>query len=137
MLRRDSKALEPVLYDFLKVCFYTRPLFVCLPPPPSRNRFWIAPMQEMGIDWSIREGYAWVEDKEHCEEYGRMLQADPTKARLVRLDCIPHASSISGGGAHARKALPQQARQYAGTLVLLGDYRGWHDVRYHTPRINF
>jgi tRNA-splicing ligase RtcB len=54
---------------------------------------------ELGIDWSIREGfmfvltlsnssmlvlllyigYAWAEDKEHCEEYGRMLQADPTK----------------------------------------------------------
>ena len=28
----------------------------------------------MGIDWSLREGYAWAEDKEHCEEYGRMLQ---------------------------------------------------------------
>ena len=28
---------------------------------------------EMGIDWSLREGYAWAEDKEHCEEYGRML----------------------------------------------------------------
>ena len=24
-------------------------------------------------------GYAWAEDKEHCEEYGRMLQADPSK----------------------------------------------------------
>ena len=24
-------------------------------------------------------GYAWAEDKEHCEEYGRMLQADPNK----------------------------------------------------------
>ena len=24
-------------------------------------------------------GYAWAEDKEHCEEYGRMLQADPDK----------------------------------------------------------
>ncbi len=24
-------------------------------------------------------GYAWAEDKEHCEEYGRMLQADPAK----------------------------------------------------------
>lgn len=24
-------------------------------------------------------GYAWAEDKEHCEEYGRMLQADPGK----------------------------------------------------------
>lgn len=33
------------------------------------------------MDWSIRERYAWVEDKEHCEENGRMLQADPTKAR--------------------------------------------------------
>ncbi len=33
----------------------------------------------MGMDWSLREGYAWAEDKEHCEEYGRMLQADPSK----------------------------------------------------------
>ncbi|KAJ4458906.1 putative tRNA-splicing ligase RtcB [Paratrimastix pyriformis] len=32
---------------------------------------------ELGMDWSLREGYAWPEDKEHCEEYGRMLQADP------------------------------------------------------------
>ena len=24
-------------------------------------------------------GYIWAEDKEHCEEYGRMLQADPSK----------------------------------------------------------
>ncbi len=36
-------------------------------------------VQEMGIDWSLREGYAWTEDKEHCEEYGRMLNADPSK----------------------------------------------------------
>ena len=32
----------------------------------------------MGIDWSLREGYAWAEDKEHCEEYGRMLQVTRT-----------------------------------------------------------
>lgn len=25
------------------------------------------------------QGYAWAEDKEHCEEYGRMLNADPSK----------------------------------------------------------
>ena len=24
-------------------------------------------------------GYAWAEDKEHCEEYGRMLTADPSR----------------------------------------------------------
>ena len=34
---------------------------------------------EMGMDWSVREGYAWAEDKEHCEEFGRMLNADPSK----------------------------------------------------------
>ncbi len=34
---------------------------------------------EMGMDWTLREGYSWAEDKEHCEEYGRMLQADPSQ----------------------------------------------------------
>ena len=63
---------------------------------------------EMGMDWSLQKGtrprclggavpgpstdadraappprrsvgYAWPEDKEHCEEYGRMLQADARK----------------------------------------------------------
>ena len=34
---------------------------------------------EMGMDWSLQKGYAWPEDKEHCEEYGRMLQADSSK----------------------------------------------------------
>ena len=33
---------------------------------------------ELGMDWSLREGYSWAEDKEHCEEYGRMLSADPS-----------------------------------------------------------
>eukprot|EP01065_Artemidia_motanka_P032253 TRINITY_DN39273_c0_g1_i1.p1 TRINITY_DN39273_c0_g1~~TRINITY_DN39273_c0_g1_i1.p1 ORF type:complete len:523 (+),score=180.72 TRINITY_DN39273_c0_g1_i1:80-1648(+) len=33
---------------------------------------------ELGMDWSLREGYSWAEDKEHCEEFGRMLQADPS-----------------------------------------------------------
>lgn len=37
---------------------------------------------EMGMDWSLREGYIWAEDKEHCEEYGRMLNADPAKVSM-------------------------------------------------------
>ena len=32
---------------------------------------------ELGMDWSVCEGYAWAEDKEHCEESGRMLTASP------------------------------------------------------------
>lgn len=34
---------------------------------------------KLGMDWSVREGYAWPEDKEHCEEFGRMMNADPSK----------------------------------------------------------
>ena len=30
-----------------------------------------------GIDWAIEKGYAWKEDKEHCEENGCMDTADP------------------------------------------------------------
>jgi len=33
-----------------------------------------------GIDWALREGYAWPEDKELCEEQGRIVKAD---AKLV------------------------------------------------------
>jgi len=51
---------------------------------------------EMGMDWSIREGYAWPEDKEHCEEYGRMLHADPTKVskRARKRGCLKWEPSV-------------------------------------------
>ena len=40
---------------------------------------------QLGMDWSLREGYAWPEDKEHCEEFGRMLNANPNKVRFHNL----------------------------------------------------
>lgn len=33
----------------------------------------------MGMDYCLREGYSWPEDRVHCEEQGRMLLADPSK----------------------------------------------------------
>lgn len=55
---------------------------------------------EMGMDWSVREGYAWAEDKEHCEEYGRMLQADPSKvsARAKKRGACVVVMEVFGGG---------------------------------------
>ncbi|KFD67104.1 hypothetical protein M514_07418 [Trichuris suis] len=51
---------------------------------------------EMGMDWTLREGYSWAEDKEHCEEYGRMLQADPSKVSpRAKKRGLPQACSIS------------------------------------------
>jgi tRNA-splicing ligase RtcB (3'-phosphate/5'-hydroxy nucleic acid ligase) len=53
---------------------------------------------EMGMDWSIREGYAWAEDKEHCEEYGRMLQADPTKvSKRAKKRGLPQLGTLGAG----------------------------------------
>ena len=52
-------------------------------------------------------GYAWAEDKEHCEEYGRMLQADPAKVSarakkrgLPQVRCTParhHSGHVDEG----------------------------------------
>jgi len=53
---------------------------------------------EMGMDWSIREGYAWPEDKEHCEEYGRMLNADATKvSRRAKKRGLPQMGTLGAG----------------------------------------
>ena len=34
---------------------------------------------KMGVDWAIEKGYGNKEDKDHCEEYGRVDGADPSK----------------------------------------------------------
>lgn len=43
----------------------------------------------------LSQGYAWAEDKEHCEEYGRMLHADPSavsqRAKKRGLPQVPAA----------------------------------------------
>lgn len=57
---------------------------------------------EMGVDWSLREGYAWPEDKEHCEEYGRMLQADPSKVSLkAKKRGLPQLGTLGSGNHYA------------------------------------
>lgn len=56
----------------------------------------------MGIDWSLREGYAWAEDKEHCEEYGRMIQADPRKVSLrAKKRGLPQLGTLGAGNHYA------------------------------------
>ncbi|RWS29142.1 tRNA-splicing ligase RtcB-like protein [Leptotrombidium deliense] len=57
---------------------------------------------EMGMDWSLREGYAWAEDKEHCEEYGRMLNADPSKVSVkAKKRGLPQLGTLGAGNHYA------------------------------------
>ena len=54
------------------------------------------------MDWSLREGYSWAEDKEHCEEYGRMLQADPSKvSRRAKKRGLPQMGTLGAGNHYA------------------------------------
>ena len=57
---------------------------------------------EYGMDWSVREGFAWAEDKEHCEEYGRMLSADPScvSARAKKRG-LPQLGTLGAGNHYA------------------------------------
>jgi len=57
---------------------------------------------EMGMDWSLREGYVWAEDKEHCEEYGRMLNADPAKVSMrAKKRGLPQLGTLGAGNHYA------------------------------------
>ncbi len=54
------------------------------------------------MDWSLREGYAWAEDKEHCEEYGRMLTADPSKvSKRAKKRGLPQLGTLGAGNHYA------------------------------------
>lgn len=57
---------------------------------------------EMGMDWSLREGYVWAEDKEHCEEYGRMLNADASKVSMrAKKRGLPQLGTLGAGNHYA------------------------------------
>ncbi|XP_019626550.1 PREDICTED: tRNA-splicing ligase RtcB homolog [Branchiostoma belcheri] len=57
---------------------------------------------EMGVDWSLREGYAWAEDKEHCEEYGRMLNADQSAVgSKAKKRGLPQLGTLGAGNHYA------------------------------------
>lgn len=44
----------------------------------------------------LAQGYAWAEDKEHCEEYGRMLSADPTRvSQRAKKRGLPQVRTLS------------------------------------------
>jgi tRNA-splicing ligase RtcB len=59
-------------------------------------------LKELGMDWSLREGYAWPEDKEHCEEYGRMLQADPATVSIrAKRRGKPQMGTLGAGNHYA------------------------------------
>ena len=86
-----QEALSQALFDHIPVGVGSKGVF------PTRMAD-LHDALELGIDWSIREGYAWVEDKEHIEEYGRMLDADVSKVSLrAKKRGLPQLGTLGAG----------------------------------------
>ncbi|KPP57303.1 hypothetical protein Z043_124993, partial [Scleropages formosus] len=88
---------------------------------------------EMGVDWSLREGYAWAEDKEHCEEYGRMLQADPTKvSSKAKKRGLPQLGTLGAGNHYAEiQVVDEIYNDYAAKKMGI-DHKGQVCVMIHS-----
>ncbi|KAF6028922.1 RTCB [Bugula neritina] len=88
---------------------------------------------EMGMDWSLREGYAWVEDKEHCEEYGRMLQADPRKVSMrAKKRGLPQLGTLGAGNHYAEIQVVDEIYDKHAASKMGLDYKGQVCVMIHS-----
>lgn len=95
---RDEADVDPIKEDLAQALFDHIPVGVGSKGVIPMKAADLEEALEMGMDWSLREGYAWAEDKEHCEEYGRMLQADPTKVSArAKKRGLPQLGTLGAG----------------------------------------
>lgn len=88
---------------------------------------------EMGMDWSLREGYSWAEDKEHCEEYGRMLNADPTKVSArAKKRGLPQMGTLGAGNHYAEVQVVDEVYDQAAARKMGIDMIGQVCVMIHS-----
>jgi hypothetical protein len=105
-----------------------------LSPPPAPPSFLLhTQATQPHTHQHHSEGYAWAEDKEHCEEYGRMLNADPSKVSArAKKRGLPQMGTL-GAGNHC-ESLRGAGRVCCGLLLLFGCCRcGWQAARVCRP----
>ncbi|XP_075261769.1 RNA-splicing ligase RtcB homolog [Convolutriloba macropyga] len=87
---------------------------------------------EMGMDWSLREGYVWAEDKEHCEEYGRMLQADSSKVSFkAKKRGLPQLGTLGAGNHYAELQVVDEIYNGQAARKMGIDFKGQVCVMVH------
>ncbi|RLE54651.1 MAG: RNA-splicing ligase RtcB [Thermoprotei archaeon] len=73
------KELRPYLKELIDTIFRMVPSGL---GSTGKIRLSISEMDNVlaeGVDWAIKHGYGWAEDRDYCEEHGHMVQADPDK----------------------------------------------------------
>ncbi|XP_026194317.1 tRNA-splicing ligase RtcB homolog [Cyclospora cayetanensis] len=90
-VRPKQEELAQALFDYIPVGVGSQGIIPC-------NMKDLDSALEIGTDWLLRQGYAWTEDKEHCEEYGRMLSADPSKVSIrAKKRGLPQMGTLGAG----------------------------------------
>ncbi|KAL8426681.1 hypothetical protein Efla_005938 [Eimeria flavescens] len=90
-VKDKQEELAQALFDHIPVGVGSQGIIPCKMPD-------LEAALELGTDWLLRQGYAWTEDKEHCEEYGRMLTADPSKVSVrAKKRGLPQMGTLGAG----------------------------------------
>ena len=93
---------------------------------------------EMGMDWSLRSGYAWVEDKEHCEEFGRMLNADPGSVSVkAKKRGLPQLGTLGAGNHYAEIQIVEEIYNKSAAQKMGIDFPGQVCVMIHSGSRGF
>jgi len=125
-LKECKEALAQSLFDHIPVGVGSKGVI----PTSSKD---LDAALEMGMDWSLREGYAWAEDKEHVEEYGRMLQADPGKvSRRAKKRGLPQLGTLGAGNHYCEIQVVDEVLDQAGANRMGVGSRGQVVVMIHS-----
>lgn len=73
----ESDVGETVREELAEALFRNIPVGVGAGGDIPCDREELDKLLEEGINWAIEKGYAWKEDRDHCEENGKMETADP------------------------------------------------------------
>jgi tRNA-splicing ligase RtcB len=86
-----------------------------------------------GIDWAIDKGYAWPEDKEHCEENGKMETADPSKvSKRAKKRGLNQIGTLGGGNHYAEVQLVEEVYDHEAASIMGIEKVGQVCIMIHT-----
>lgn len=97
-----EKDVQPLRDQICSSLFESIPVGVGSKGSIPMNERALKEATETGMDWCIKEGYAWKEDREHCEERGRMANADSTRVSTrAKKRGLPQLGTLGSGNHYA------------------------------------
>ncbi|KAK9824653.1 hypothetical protein WJX72_012094 [[Myrmecia] bisecta] len=92
---KHKETLAQALFDHIPVGVGSQSLF----PVTAKD---LDDALREGMDWSLRKKHAWKEDIIHCEENGRMMNADPSKvSQRAKKRGLPQMGTLGAGNHYA------------------------------------